>query len=144
MSAHLLARVGDERFAFALDRVMEALDAPALHDPPWRPVGMLGTLRHRGQTLLVWDGGDAFGIRRSGTTGTALVLDHAGRQLALLVDDAMDIVPVADGALRALPSMGDGENVLAGVVEDAHGLVNVVRVDVLVARLESRGARRME
>jgi chemotaxis signal transduction protein len=144
MTAHLLARVGEERFAFRLDRVVEALDAPALHDPPWRPEGMLGTMRHRGLTLPVWDGGSAFGIPRDGDAGTALVLDDAGRHLALLVDDALDIMRFDRGAVRALPSAADGEGLLSGVVQDAEGLVSVVRVDVLVSRLESRGARRAE
>ena len=144
MRAHLLTRVGQERFAFLLDRVVEAVDAPVLHDPPRRPDGMLGTLRHRGQTLPVWDAGHAFGIRRTGATGTALVLGDAGWQLALLVDDAEDIMQVDDHAVRVLPAMGDGESLLVGVVQDAKGLVNVVRVDVLVARLASRGARRVE
>jgi chemotaxis signal transduction protein len=144
MRAHLLARVGHERFAFPLESVIEAIDAPALHDPPWRPDGMLGTLRHRGQTLPVWDAGNAFGIQRTGAPGTALVLGDAGRQLALLVDDAEDIMKVDGDAVRALPTAGDGESLLVGVVQDAKGLVNVVRVDVLVSRLVSRGARRVE
>lgn len=144
MMAHLLTRVGHERFAFRLDCVVEALDAPALHDPPWRPDGMLGTLRHRGQTLPVWDAGNAFGIRRTGALGTALVLGDAGKHVALLVDDAEDIMEVDADAVRALPAMGDGESLLLGVVKDTQGLVNVVRVDVLVSRLASRGARRVE
>ena len=94
MSAHLLARVGDERFAFALARVLEALDAPPLHDAPRRPEGMLGTLHHRGQTLPVWDSARAFGVPRGAGDGTALVLGEAGHHLALMVDDALDVVDI--------------------------------------------------
>lgn len=144
MSAYLVARVGAERFAFTLGRVIEALDAPALHDPPWRPDGMLGTLRHRGHTLPVWDAGSALGIRRADGAGTALVLENAGRQLALLVDDALDIVEVASAAIRDVPAGGDGEGLLTGVARDAQGLVGIVQVDALVSRLVARGARREE
>jgi len=142
MSAHLLARVGGERFAFALGLVIEAMDAPVLHDPPRRPDGMLGTMRHRGRTLPVWDGARAFGVARTARDGTALVLDDAGRQLALLVDDAVDILEIAPDALRAAPAGSDAEGMLAGVVRDGDGLVGVVRVDVLVSRLVSWGGGR--
>ena len=100
MSAHLLALVGGERFAFALDAVVEAVDAPVAHDIPDRPPGMLGTVRHRGQTLPLWDGGSALGVSRAGSTGTALVFREAGRAVAVLVDDALDIVQIVDDTLR--------------------------------------------
>lgn len=142
MSAYLLARVGVERLAFALERVIEALDAPTMHDPPWRPHGMLGTLRHRGQTLPVWDAGNAFGIQRDeAAVGTALVLDDAGRHVALLVDDAVDIMHGADDAVQPVPAPSSGEALLAGVLRDGHGLVGVVKMDVLMARLGALGAR---
>ena len=142
MSPHLLVRVGKERFAFSLERVLEAVDAPALHEPPLRPDGMLGTLRHRGQTLPVWDGARTFGIPRDAGAGTALVLRDGERHLAVLVDDALDIVEVAPDALRAAPTGSDGGGLLAGVVRDAQGLVGVVRVDIMVARLTAWGAGR--
>lgn len=150
MSNHLVARVGDERFAFALRRVREALDAPSLHHPPVRPDGMLGTMRHRGQTLAVWDGGRAFGIARrpalgaaSATVdGTALVLDNAGEQVVLVVDDALDVMEIAPEVVREAPAGTDAAGMLEGVVRDAAGLVGVVRVDVLCARLAQWGAGR--
>lgn len=144
VSAHLLARVGDERFVFALASVIEAVDAPTVHVMPQRPAGMLGMLRHRGLAVPLWDAGSAFGVRRAQAAGTALVLRDAGRGVALLVDDALDIVEIADDALRVAPEGSDGAGLLAGVVRDPGGLMSVVRVDVLVSRLVSRGARREE
>ena len=144
MSAHLLARVGAERFAFALGRVVEAVDEPTVHDLPRRPAGMLGTLRHRGQTVPVWDASSAFGVARTRAAGTALVFQDGDRGVALLVDDALDIVQIRQDALRAAPAGSDGMGLLAGVVRDADGLLSVVRVDELVSRLVVRGARRGE
>lgn len=144
MSAHLLALVGAERFAFPLERVLEARDAPTLHDMPRRPDGMRGTLRHRGQTVPVWDAVAAFGVPRTRAEGTALVFRDGGRGVALLVDDALDIVQIADDALRAAPAGSDAEGLLAGVVRDDVGLLSVVRVDVLVSRLLARSNRRGE
>lgn len=144
MSAHLLARVGDERFAFALEHVIEAVDAPTVHDLPQRPAGMLGMLRHRGLTVPLWDAGSAFGVRRLEAAGTALVFREAGCGVALLVDDAVDIVQISDDALRTAPAGSDGAGLLAGVVRDPEGLMSVVRVDVLVSRLVLPGTRRGE
>jgi len=141
MSAHLVARVGTERFAFALGLVVEALDAPSLHDLPRRPAGMLGTLRHRGRTLPVWDAERAFGVGRAGGQGTALVFHDGARGVALLVDDAEDILQIADDAVRVAPAGADGDGLLCGVYKNHGTLVNVVRVNVLVARLVSQGER---
>jgi chemotaxis signal transduction protein len=140
VSAHLLARVGRERFAFALSRVLEAVDAPPVHDLPRRPEGMLGTMHHRGQTLPLWDGGSTFRIDRVASAGTALVLNDWGRCVALLVDDAVDVVDIAGDAVRRAPAGSDVEGLLEGVVRDPEGLLSVVRVDVLVSRLVSQGA----
>jgi chemotaxis signal transduction protein len=141
MSAHLLTRVGTERFAFALEHVVEALDAPALHDLPRSPAGLLGTLRHRGRTVPVWDAERAFGVGRDGGQGTALVFHDGTRGVALLVDDAEDILQIAVDAVRAAPAGADGDGLLAGVYKNQGTLVNVVRVNVLVARLVSQGER---
>lgn len=144
MSAHLMALVGDERFAFALGQVVEAVDAPTVHDTPLRPDGMLGTLRHRGQTVPVWDAGRALGIPRARREGTALVFRDGTHSVALLVDDAMDIVEIPDDAVREAPALSGGDGLLAGVVRDPGGVMSVVRVDVLVSRLMSRGTGRGE
>jgi len=64
--------------------------------------------------------------------------------VAFSVDDAVDIVQILGDELRAAPAGSDGEGLLAGVVRDADGLMSVVRVDVLVSRLVSQGARRVE
>lgn len=141
MSAYLVARVGAERFAFALARVVEALDAPVLFDTPHRPAGMLGTLRHRDRTLPVWDAASMFGVARDRAEGTALVFLDGARGVALLVDDAEDIVDVDETALRAAPPGTDRHGVLSGVALERGGLVNVVRVDALMARLASTTER---
>jgi chemotaxis signal transduction protein len=142
VSPHLVARIGDERYAFMLASVVEALDGPALHDPPLRPDGMLGTLRHRGRTLEVWDGARVFGVRRSTGSGTALVIREGDRPLALVVDDALDIVEIAPDALRTPPAGTDTAGMLAGIARDARGVVSVVNVEALVTRLASWSARR--
>ncbi len=141
MSAHVLARVGSERFAFALALVTEALDAPTVHELPRRPAGLLGTIRHRGRTLPLWDAGSAFGVRRGQETGTALVFRDGARGVALLVDDAEDIVQVGEGTVRGVPAAADAHGMLAGVFTIDGVLVNVVRVNVLVARLMAQGER---
>ena len=64
--------------------------------------------------------------------------------MALLVDDAMDIVEIPDDAVREAPALSGGDGLLAGVVRDPGGVMSVVRVDVLVSRLVSRGAGRGE
>ncbi len=114
---------------------------PGPTSQPRRPAGMLGTMRHRGRTLPVWDAESAFGVGRAGGQGAALVFHDGARGVALLVDDAEGIVQIADDAVRGAPASADGDGLLSGVYKNDGALVNVVRVNVLVARLVARGER---
>ncbi len=144
---HIIVRVGGEEFAFPVADVEEALDAPAVEWVPVAPPGMLGQLRHRGRMVSAWDARWAFGLSRDGpdarqaTARAALVLRDGVRRLALLVDDVVEIARVEPESVQAVPDGADSDGALSGVCLAGRGgnaLVNLVRVEALVARASSQ------
>jgi chemotaxis signal transduction protein len=142
---YVVARVGDERFAFPVGQVEEAVDAPEIELVPAMPEGMLGQLAHRGRRLVAWHAGWAFrlGIADGAApTRVALVLRDGPRRVALVVDDVLAMARIDPADLLAVPEGADVDGVLGGVcllAERGDALVNVVRVDVLAAILAPQG-----
>ena len=144
---HVIARVGSERFAFAVADVEEAIDAPHLEWVPAAPPGLAGQMRHRARTLSAFDGGWAFGVARDGRSTTALVLRTGAQRAVLVVDDVDDLTMLDLTTLRPVPAGTDADGVLAGVCvgarDDGH-LVNLVRVASLLDKADATGATTQE
>jgi chemotaxis signal transduction protein len=139
---HLVTLVGTERFAFPVAHVEEVIDAPRLSWVPGAPDGLLGQMRHRDRTVSAYDAGAAFGVRRANGTGTALILRDDAARVAVVVDDAEDLQLVAPESVRAVPTGADADGVLRGVcIAAGRGLMSLVRVDALVARVTARDPR---
>ena len=149
---HVVARVGSERFAFRVADVEEVLDAPELVAVPAAPAGLLGQLPHRAQTVRAYDAAWAFGIARSGTATTALVLRVADVRVALLVDDVEDLAALEAADMRPARAGTDSAGVLRGVClppaadnapmpaaasADTSALIGVVNAVAIVARASS-------
>ena len=142
---HVVARVGDERFAFPVSQVEEAVDAPAVELVAAAPAGMLGQLPHRGRMVAAWRAGWAFRLTTpagAAVTGVALVLRDGPRRVALVVDDVMGMARIDPAEIHAVPDGADLDGVLAGVcllAELGNTLVSIVRVDVLAAIVSPQG-----
>jgi chemotaxis signal transduction protein len=144
---HIVACVGDERFAFPVADVEEAVDAPRIEWVPVAPDGMLGQLAHRGRMVGAWDAARIFRLARPAGGGAALVLRDGPHRMALVVDDVLDVVRIGEATLREAPAGADPDGVLSGVClrtdrgqrggDDA--LLSVVRVDALAALVSQRG-----
>ncbi len=138
---HVVARVGDERFAFPVRDVEEAIDAPPIDWVPGAGRGLAGQLRYRDRTVSAFDGGWALGVKRAAFGGTALVLRDGARRLALMVDDVDDLTVFAPDAVRAVPAGTDFDGVLSGVwCSGAAQLVGLVNTEALFIRLTAIGA----
>jgi purine-binding chemotaxis protein CheW len=139
---HIVAGIGDERFAFPVSHVEEAIDAPAIEWVPVAPGGMLGQLKHRGRMIGAWDAGWAFRLTRAARGGAALVLRDGPGRIALVVDDVVEMARIETADVRDVPGGADLDGVLRGICFSAHqgqSLVNIVRVDALTALLAARG-----
>jgi len=140
---HVVARVGEERFAFPVSDVEEALDAPLLSWAHGAAEGVVGQLLCRGRNVSAYDAGWVLGVARDGRTSGALVLRQDAARVAILVDDVEDLTMVEPQWVRRVPGGSDIDAVLAGVYRAPRrqrGLVCIVRVRALIANVEARSA----
>jgi chemotaxis signal transduction protein len=135
----LLVRVGDERFAFPLAGIIEAVDAPVITRVALPPAGVIGQCSHRGRLLPVLDLGALLGVARSGGAGALLVLDADGERAALLVDDVLDALVTDASMRRPVPLTGaNAAGLLDGVLALASGIAASVDLGTLRATIVSR------
>lgn len=126
----LIARAGNERIAFPLASVQEAVDAGELQAVPQMPDGVLGVIRWRGGAHPVWSPAHAL---RAGLdhADTALFIRGAGGMVALAVDDVEDLVTVAGTAVRAAQGVANADGLVVGVVHVDTGIATLIDPDIL-------------
>jgi chemotaxis signal transduction protein len=135
----LLARIGTERFAFALAEVIEAVDAPRVESVALAPAAMVGQCVHRGRLLPVLDGGTLLGVARAGGAGALLVFACEGDHVGVLVDDVLDAEVAHPSMRRPVPATGaPGSGHLAALLALPSGLAAQVDLGVLRATILSR------
>ena len=135
----LLVRLGAESFAFPLAEVIEATEAGAVTPLALLPQGVVGQCLYRDRLLPVIDGGTLLGVPRLATAGVMLVIDVDGERVALWVDDVIDMVPLDEARVRAVPAgSGIAGTVLRGVVDLGAGIAAVVSMDDVRASVRAR------
>jgi purine-binding chemotaxis protein CheW len=97
----LVWRAGAARFAAPLEVLREVVPSRAVTPIPGTPAPIRGLANVRGELITVVDGRSLVGAPDSGAPG-ALVLVRVGRRIVgLQVDDAEDLVTVADDAFQS-------------------------------------------
>jgi purine-binding chemotaxis protein CheW len=90
-SAHLLVRVGGERYALPIYDVVEVARIGDLTPVPGAPDAVLGVQNLRGQVVPVVDLGAVVGMPRSEERGAVVVVDDSGQPAGLAVDALLDV-----------------------------------------------------
>lgn len=135
----LLARIGVERFAFALAELIEAVDAPEVEPVALAAAGLAGQCAHRGRLLPVFDGGQLLGVERSTGDGALLVLEGPTGRFGILVDDVEDMVFAPRKAWRVLPgASGSGASNLRALLALEDGIAALVDVEAVHATVAAR------
>lgn len=133
----LLVRSGGTRFALGLDHLVEVLDAETAVPVPAAEPALRGLMAVRGRLLpLVHLGAFVAGGTPPALQGDAVVLVRAGgREVCLELDEAETVVTA-----EVLAARGDARAAWsAGVIRDEAGLVPLLDVPALVARLTDSG-----
>lgn len=128
----LIARAGDEQFAFPLASVLEALDGADVSPLPLLPAGVLGQCAHRGALLPVLDPAAVLGSSLAGAVGTVLVM-VADEPFAIAMDDVTDMATIEDAARRAAPAGADRGGMIAALAAHEGLLVGLVEPRALRA-----------
>ena len=127
----LVFQLGVERFAVALARVDEVIDAPAVLPLPGAPRTVRGIAATHGGMMTVYDVRPLLEVGE-GTDAAALVFARDGRRVALGIDDVFDSILVGEGELRAAPHAGATEGVVVGVIRRDNELIAVLDADALL------------
>ena len=101
----LLCRLGEQRYAMPLVKVVEIQPLGAFAHVPGTPAFIKGVINVRGQIFTVVDLAVFFGIRadEKGQTGQSiLIVGDAGNHLGLLVDEVLGIAHYHPGEIHSL------------------------------------------
>jgi len=133
----LVFRLGDERFAFDVRALDEALEAPHLESVPAHGRSVLaGIARHDDRSVPVFDAGCLLGVR--GMRGASLLLMRSGvNRLGLLVDEVEDVETVDLSTVRPAP-FDAGDELLLGVTWNGDQLTAILDARALIATCQQR------
>jgi purine-binding chemotaxis protein CheW len=132
MADFLMFRVGRELFAAELRAVDEAVDLTTVAQVPGTSSTVRSVLTLRGALVPLFSPAYALGVAPSEAATALVVRDDAGR-VAIAIDDVEDVLTVADGELRPVPTDAHDAGVLRGVVRRGRDLVAMVDLDALIA-----------
>lgn len=101
----LLCRLGDQRYAIPLVKVVEIQPLGSFANVPATPAFIMGVINVRGQIFTVVDLAVFFGIRgdEKGQTGRSiLIVGDVGNRVGLLVDEVLGIAHYHPGEIHSL------------------------------------------
>lgn len=135
----LVARVGVERIALAVESVAEVIEAPTIAPLPLTPLGVLGQCVWRTQIVPVLDPHLLLGIAPTATRGRGvlLVLARTSGPFALLVDDVDEVLELRAEAMRDVPPGTDRAGRLSALLRAVDGLIAVVDSAALYAAADA-------
>ncbi|MCL2451047.1 MAG: chemotaxis protein CheW [Polyangiaceae bacterium] len=126
--------MGDVHYALHVACVIEITNPMALAPLPCAPHSVMGVSDYRGEVVPVVDLRARFGLAPVAATRKTkwIVVDVAGRAVALVVDAVTEVFGTGGADLRPLPSLGGDEaRGIAGVTRHAGRMVFVLDVEPL-------------
>ncbi len=139
--------VGDVEYAVEIARVKEIANPMPLVPLPHAPGAVVGVSDYRGEVVPVVDLRTRFGLNVAPATRRTkwIIVDVAGRLVALVVDAVSEVFGTAGAELRPPPSLGGGEDLrgIAGVSNHGAALIFVLdtsRLRELTEPLAASGA----
>jgi purine-binding chemotaxis protein CheW len=122
--------VGDVEYAVNIARVKEITNPLPIVPLPHPPPSVTGVADFRGEVIPVVGLRERFGLAPTPVTRRTkwIVVDVAGRLVALVVDGVSEVFGTGGAELRPAPSLGGGDDVrgIAGVTSHGEGLVFVL------------------
>jgi len=102
-------RIGNDVFGMETSVVQEALDSCELREVPRAPKFVAGVVAYRGEVLLAISFRALLGISEQTRVSSAVVLrdTETGELFALLLDELLDVVEIADNVWEPNPATLD-------------------------------------
>jgi purine-binding chemotaxis protein CheW len=129
--------VGEVRYALPIARVKEIANPIPIVMLPHAPPAVVGVADYRGEVVPVVDLRARFGLAPVAPTRKTkwVVVDVAGRTVALVVDAVTEVFGTGGQELRPAPSLGGGD--------DARGISGVTSYGGLVFVLDTHRLREL-
>lgn len=101
-------RIGGEDYAIDIMRVREIIHPLPITPVPRAPAFVEGVIRLRGEVIPVVDVRKRLGLPASAATRKSrfLVVNVAGRRIALVVDEVREVLRLPRSEIRPAPSLG--------------------------------------
>jgi purine-binding chemotaxis protein CheW len=121
----VLMQVGQHRCGLPADDVAEVVHAIRIVALPGAPAAVEGVINLRGTVVPVFDLRQRFGLERRPLKpqDRLVIMESAGRSIALRADHALDLVTVPSEDLEQAPTVDSGRGDATGVVRLPDGLV---------------------
>lgn len=140
--------VGEVTYAVAVESVREVTNPLPLVALPQAPHAVAGVADFRGAIVPVLELRRRFGLEVLPTTRKTkwIVLEAAGRLVALVVDSATEVFGTGSTGLRQAPALGSGDALrgIAGVVDGPSGMVFVLDEQPIADLVRSLSGRERE
>lgn len=140
----LVVGVAGQRFAMDVQAVREIRGWSSFTDVPHAPPFVLGMINLRGSVLPVLDLGGRLGKGPASVSAASVVVvvELAGAQAGLLVDEVCDIITVAEGEIQAPPNFGVArdQSCVSGMVTTPEGILTLIDPTDILPRLELEAA----
>jgi chemotaxis signal transduction protein len=122
---HVRLRLGSERYAVAVEHVLEVAELGVLSAVPGAGAAVLGVRNLQGQVLPVFDLARVLAIAGDASAPYVVVAEHEGRLAGLAVDQVTDV-----DALAGAGEETEAAHLSGAVLEDGHlvGIIDVPRL----------------
>ena len=128
----LVVRIGSERFAVPLEAVDELVEAPRLRRVPGAPDALLGLFTLGESLLPLYSPSAVLGAEPSGEQ-VALVMRGGRARVAIVVDDADDVINVSLADVLEAPRTGRHDDIVLGVIWRDGDLLTLLDARAVVA-----------
>lgn len=136
-------KIREEEYAIDIMAVREIKGWSQTTTLPNQPSHVRGVMNLRGTMVPIFDLRCRFGmgVTDASSLHVVIVVAVLDRLIGLLVDTVSDILTIETSEIRPVPDSASGENVdfLAEIVSIKEGMVVILSLDKLFARIEAAG-----
>ncbi len=137
-------QLGSEEYAVAIAQVKEIIRYGGATRLPNTPEHMEGIINLRGKVIPVVDLAKRFGLARTRTNDAqALIVDAAGREVGMVVDEVSEVLRLEDTAIEQAQTVSHAAEFLRGIGKVGERLLIILDLDKLFSQ-EEHGAMRAD
>lgn len=133
----VLFLLGAEEYGIPISQVKEIIQYKGATRLPQTPDFMEGVINLRGKVIPVIELAKKFGLVTSeGSDRRAIIIETAGQEIGVIVDEVTEVVRLQDSAIEAAPTMTASNDYIRGIGKDGNRLLILLDVEKLFGSKE--------